>query len=152
MCLRRSVDSKQVAETDKWPADECRDNSEQYESLSWQEALEQLEDAADEYFTDPQCRFFGNKVRARIAELEAAVPRWIPVSERLPDIDGHYLTFGVEDDGTPILEVIWFGLDCGRRQWGWRRSYLPSITHWAIPIPPSPAMEKSITPEADEAA
>ena len=57
-------------ESEKWPADEIHIESELYECLSWEEALEKLEHAADEFYTGNQCNWFGNKVRARIAELE----------------------------------------------------------------------------------
>jgi hypothetical protein len=39
------------------------------------------------------------KVRALVAELELMVPRWVPVSERLPDIDSPILVSDCETIG-----------------------------------------------------
>ena len=53
--------------------------------------------------------------------------RWIPVTERLPEEDGDYLTTKINDFDEPILGMTYY-----RKGWGWSTSY--KITAW-MPLP-----------------
>ena len=61
----------------------------------------------------------------RIDELEAQLPRWIPVSERLPD-----------DCYEPVLTIDGDGDMCTRRRhkYSWA---IRGVTHW-MPLPEPP--------------
>ena len=55
--------------------------------------------------------------------------RWIPVTERLPEKEGYYLTTKIIDFDEPILGMTYY-----RKEWGWSTSY--KITAWAeLPKP-----------------
>ncbi len=66
------------------------------------------------------------KLRKRIAELEEK-QRWIPVSERLPEAKGHYMTVVVDgfDDSRSVDTLRYFG----DGDWfTWSDWYV--VTHW----------------------
>ena len=70
---------------------------------------------------------------ARIAELEAKVPRWIPVEERLPEQDIPVLAWfedGLISRQSPDI-VLWNGH--GWMHWHLHRNVC-GITHW-MPLP-----------------
>ena len=86
---------------------------------------------------------------------EKGKPKWIPVSERLPEKDGHYLVF---ERGylIPIIRVLEFAKD-GRKvdkydfHRGWKNVWyrydsewghitIDSVTHW-MPLPEPPKGE-----------
>ena len=87
------------------------------------DAIEDLEFACNRYEKDYK-------------DLCAYLPRWIPVTERLPSENGFYLCLynhnhpgGVAmDDGLSILQ--WF---CGR----WNLNEIYTVTHW-MPLPEPP--------------
>lgn len=86
---------------------------------------------------------------------EAAQPKWIPVTERLPDKDGDYLVFKRFDrnawsdvvsfakDGRKVSKYtfekkwqnIWY---CYDSEWGYIRT--DAVTHW-MPLPEPPKGE-----------
>lgn len=75
-------------------------------------------------------------LRARIAELEAAA-RWIPVEERLPDDDGHYIVaVGEHVSRSPIDWTDRDVYECVYSGVGWHTAN--DVTHWQpLPQPPS---------------
>lgn len=80
-----------------------------------------------------------NNLETYIAELEAA-QRWIPVSERLPEVyrdeDGDFIPFLVcEGDGGYPFVAMYDGIN-------WRAGiFVPDITHW-MPLPELPEESK----------
>ena len=83
-------------------------------------------------------------LRARISALEAE-QRWIPVSERLPDKSGWYLT--VSDEGI-FIDLAYFELSSSHHYarpdgfMGWQDRHYEwyedgDVTHW-MPKPPPP--------------
>ena len=82
--------------------------------------------------------------RAKVLEKVAdkwceAVPRWIPVTERLPEKTGKYLVCGQwrgEPAETWVCELIAFG-----KIKGWaNEARNPAVTHW-MPLPEPPKEE-----------
>ena len=69
---------------------------------------------------------------AYIQHLEARVPRWIPVEERLPEDDEMYLVYTTEH--TCAVYRYW-GDGEWETEWGEDASH--DITHW-MPLPKSP--------------
>ena len=75
---------------------------------------------------------------ALIERLEAQVPRWISVEERLPEEDGEYLVLKVhnyrKDDGWMAQEVALF---LRARDPEWVIGNLCEVTHW-MQLPEEP--------------
>lgn len=73
--------------------------------------------------------------RDYILKLEASVPRWIPVEERLPE-EKELVLVHYTDDWMPVAFLLngnWFNS-------GGERSWL-SVTHW-MPLPEPPEVTK----------
>jgi hypothetical protein len=72
---------------------------------------------------------------ALIHQLEAQVPRWISVEERLPKRYEHVLvTTRFTDEGEPYFEIAYFAL----RGWEKEEGILyGKVTHW-MPLPEPP--------------
>ena len=101
-------------------------------------ALLELESPGNEWCSPDQRRCIGGIIRARMAELEARVPRWIPVSEGLPEHEqivlypssnGH--CFPVQFLAHPDRDPLWV--------WNYEHFLMPS--HW-MPMPAQPATEE----------
>jgi hypothetical protein len=74
---------------------------------------------------------------ARIIDARAATPRWIPVGERLPEIDGGVLISTFTGD----VQEAYFDAD---DEQFWEPDQLSCafiVTHWQ-PLPPAPASQK----------
>lgn len=74
-----------------------------------------------------------------IEELEKSIPRWIPVTEKLPDnIDEEVLVCneGYGKDGTGFATVAVYNGNGWLECWE-RKQYLACITHW-MPLPEPP--------------
>ena len=75
--------------------------------------------------------------------------RWIPVTERLPDVDGNYIVTAC-DEGCPCGEGIWYDTvvvvaEYYRGSWTWIENGMEYdlcgiITHW-MPLPEPPEKE-----------
>lgn len=79
-------------------------------------------------------------LKKRVAELEAHVPRWIPVTERLPEKWRNCLTLSYEGY-IAILEFRWW-LSSENDGWFDLEDYkIGGITHW-MPLPPPPKESK----------
>ena len=81
---------------------------------------------------DYDCKALG-EARKRIAELEAQVPKWICVEERLPENDANYLVFtsaaNEVDLATYYGDGEWLAPDlCNLTRF---------VTHW-MPLPEAP--------------
>ena len=72
-------------------------------------------------------------------------PRWIPVSERLPEKAGHYIVFvELKRNGQKLsawTQVTWFFfgdfiLECAEDE----KSFVAAVTHW-MPLPEPPKEE-----------
>lgn len=78
------------------------------------------------------------------ALMVASKPRWIPVSEWLPEKAGHYIVFvELKCDGQKIsawTQVTWFCgefiLECPEDE----ESFVATVTHW-MPLPEPPKEE-----------
>lgn len=81
-------------------------------------------------------------LRSQLAEARAAAPRWVPVTERLPEPGVHVL---IDLDGDMLIarffESDWW-LDPGGELIG-------DITHW-MPLPGAPAQAEERTKEGSE--
>lgn len=64
-----------------------------------------------------------------IEQLEAQIPRWIPVEERLPEDDQAALV--ICRDG--YITTMTFGYE----RWWWQGTEDDSVTHW-MPLPEAP--------------
>lgn len=65
--------------------------------------------------------------------------RWIPVSERLPENTGRYLTANISADDEKCVFDLWF--DCG--EWYIDENddeFIYKVTHW-MPLPEPPKGE-----------
>ena len=74
------------------------------------------------------------KAADAIEELEKAVPRWIPVTERLPEAQsGNVSERVLVTDGEDVAIVEWFNFEeCGPF-WGYT-GFGKDVTHW-MPLP-----------------
>lgn len=63
------------------------------------------------------------------ADALETIPKWIPVTERLPEQKGYYLVFSHGVIGTAYYGSKWWTED--------PRIYEPKITHW-MPMLPKP--------------
>lgn len=76
---------------------------------------------------------------AKIAELEAKVPRWIPVTERLPEIEQRVLV--LDRHGNAMVRTLRYLT--GEKEPSFRPDGLvprKHITHW-MPLPEPPEMD-----------
>lgn len=89
-----------------------------------------------------------------IEKLEAAVPQWIGVDERLPEPDKNVLLIahGWESRTIYVGQLHHlnsskglFGIESKEsdwRIWGWSYLIAPNVTHW-MPLPEPPKEEKT---------
>lgn len=70
---------------------------------------------------------------ARIAELEAAQARWVPVSERLPNKSGGYLVGAIDVFDEGYTDEAYFGT-----MLGWRSPVRDEIYCWLDGVPELP--------------
>ena len=75
------------------------------------------------------------KLINRIKDLEAQIPEWIPVEERLPEKSGYYLCWdiGIMESDESCLFIYYF--DTNLKEFAPGADVL--ITHW-MPIPKGP--------------
>jgi len=107
------------------------------DSVAYEQLKERAEAALGELYTHEQweprideeeTEKLRADVRAYMAHLESQLPRWIPVEERLPEREGHYIvTWHTEMDPWPHVETEWYS-----PAKGWMRGN-SHITHWMLP-------------------
>ena len=109
--------------------------------------IELLEDAESAIYWSSNNRSFIEDIADHLISNGVTVQKWIPVSERLPEEDGLYITFGCT-----AVPVRWLhNFDKDMRKFGVWWNYEPdgkehpryrfieadSITHWMpMPLPP----------------
>lgn len=75
---------------------------------------------------------------AEIEKLKAQVPRWIPVTERLPESDGDVLTIvNGKVDNVTLIDAYELGSFSKSEGWileMWPEWEDPKVTHW-MPLP-----------------
>lgn len=95
----------------------------------------------DEKPINCQCTEAERRMYYEIEELEEQVPRWILVSERLPDENMEVLAW---NGGGQCLKPWQGHVLCEYRNGEWRESQesdlYPGITHW-MPLPEPPEVE-----------
>ena len=87
------------------------------------------------YYKNLDIRIRSGGDDAVAAALEMT-PRWIPVSERLPEPDGDYLVSLNDTPRTKMVMYFYRDGDDGKWSDDWGRAKL--ITHW-MPLPEPPA-------------
>lgn len=98
------------------------------------EAMKQAADAIEELrrkYTEE--RNAAVELTGELATVAAKLPRWIPVTERLPE-HGWYLAYGP----TIKMEVLHF--HSVEEVWSSERYYNINVTHW-MPLPEPPKEE-----------
>ena len=71
------------------------------------------------------------------AELEESIPRWIPVTERLPETPGEYMVAYHPCYWDRVYDEIKVGLDSFRGKTSWAKKKYQRVTHW-MPLPQPP--------------
>ena len=89
------------------------------------------------------------QLQAENARLKSEVPRWIPVEERLPVVQGEYIVTAC-DEGCPYGEGIWYSTvvvvaDYYKGCWTWddyrcEHDISDIVTDW-MPLPAAPKEE-----------
>jgi hypothetical protein len=107
------------------------------EYISLADAIEAMYKDAEAH---PDHTFWASQFEA-LMDIPAAdvQPRWIPVTERLPEEDGHYLVCIFADE----LSCRWSQIAWFRREFYWvhgTENGREVITHW-MPLPGPPKIE-----------
>ena len=74
-----------------------------------------------------------------IEALEAALPKWISVEDRLPDVGEKVIVRGVKNG----IQVGAFHMKLrpgNNRRWWWKNNTILEVTHW-MPIPSTEGLE-----------
>lgn len=71
---------------------------------------------------------------SHIKELESQIPRWIPVSEKMPEYEGIFLVYYL-NNGIGQVNYAFYN----KREGGFEDpdGFLYGVTHW-MPLPPGP--------------
>ena len=71
---------------------------------------------------------------------ELSKPRWIPVTERLPETPGEYMVAYHPCYWDRVHDEIKVGLDSFRGKTSWAKKKYQRVTHW-MPLPEPPKEE-----------
>lgn len=124
-----------------------REHAEWAEGNQWETPITLCDDLAEA----------ADRIEAQAKEIEklrAQLPRWIPVTERLPEYGVRVLATDMyeEDDCTGIWTREKYPDDpdgcCWIDERGWWHA-LDEVTHW-IPLPEPPEAEKALEAMKDE--
>lgn len=77
-----------------------------------------------------------SELTEKVAQLEAAQPKWISVEDRLPDAGEKVMVCGVKNG----IQVGAFHMKLrpeNNRRWWWKKDTILEVTHW-MPIPQMP--------------
>lgn len=103
------------------------------DTLQWKaaDAIEARDKAAEEW------EMLAESWRKACKALESRIPRWIPVTERLPEKDGMYLVHGAwSASGRKVTDTCEFYVHDGYFRAAWNFD----VTHW-MPLPEQPKEE-----------
>jgi hypothetical protein len=75
------------------------------------------------------------RLKRKVAELEAAIPRWISAEERLPEENGDYLCVYTVDSKQQAPRIFTFY----SKRFVVRSDYTEWVTHW-MPLPAPPVV------------
>lgn len=95
--------------------------------------------AADAIAYIQQLEHHIGELTEKVAQLEAAQPKWISVEERLPNVGEEVMVCGVKNG-------MQFGAFRGllypgkNRKWLWKKNTILEVTHW-MPLPEAPKDE-----------
>ena len=65
--------------------------------------------------------------------MAEANPKWIPVTERLPELHGDFITAIAFEDGDILIDIsVWYG-----KCWETLSGEKCNVTHW-MPLPEPP--------------
>ena len=76
------------------------------------------------------------------AGREESKPRWIPVTERLPETPGEYMVAYHPCYWDRVHDEIKVGLDSFRGKTSWAKKKYQRVTHW-MPLPEPPKEESN---------
>lgn len=91
------------------------------------EAADAIEDMSEAY----------DKLSRHMDDLAALMPRWIPVTERLPEAGNHVLVYA--GFFQPFNEVSYIDAE-GKWRFAYDDTEVPIVTHW-MPLPTPPEEE-----------
>lgn len=80
------------------------------------------------------------KLSRHMDDLAALMPRWISVSERLPETPGEYMVAYHPCYWDSVHDEIKIGLDSFRGKTSWAKKKYQRVTHW-MPLPQPPKEE-----------
>lgn len=80
------------------------------------------------------------ELTGKVAQLEAAQPKWISVEERLPDVGEKVMVCGVKN-GMQVGAFRGNLRPGNNRKWWWKKDTILEVTHW-MPLPSMPEPPK----------
>ena len=87
-----------------------------------------------------KCKFCGKHVVSGSVVHDECLPRWIPVTERLPEKAGVYLVAYHHCYWDNVHEETCVGIDTFRGKTTWAQKKYKRVTHWMpLPTPPEEA-------------
>ena len=116
------------------------------------ELSEDCEDCQEYVSEEHYCPWFCDVIRKTVDELNANAPKWIPVTERLPEVGKEVLIYAVgkDDDFSSVIAITdrmifrLFPASDGVETWSSPWQYFMTnyeITHW-MPLPEPPKGEE----------
>lgn len=100
------------------------------------DAIEKLQAAVSGYEATTDVEFVKEDGHERIR----FVPKWIPVTERLPETPGEYMVAYHPCYWDRVNDEIKVGLDSFRGKTSWAKKKYQRVTHW-MPLPEPPKEE-----------
>jgi hypothetical protein len=102
--------------------------------LSGTDNLSEFDEAADAIESMSEAY---DKLSRHMDDLAALMPRWIPVSERLPEARDHVIVYA--GFFQPFNEVSYIDAE-GKWRFAYDDTEVPIVTHW-MPLPEPPKEE-----------
>ena len=101
-------------------------------------ACMKLSENALEYIQQLERRI--GELTEKVAQLEAAQPKWISVEERLPDVGEKVMVCGVKK-GMQVGAFCCKLRPENNRKWWWKNNTILEVTNW-MPLPSMPEPQK----------